>query len=96
MEAWPQAVPACQHSILMSHSQSVLAAVWRQVCPDIGSDRKAASDGAGCPCRLQEWAQSVHEDMDPDKETVLLCHHGVRSMRVAGFLAAQVTASSCS
>ncbi|CAK0787620.1 hypothetical protein CVIRNUC_010842 [Coccomyxa viridis] len=39
--------------------------------------------------KLQEWAQSVHEDMDPDKETVLLCHHGVRSMRVAGFLAAQ-------
>ena len=38
----------------------------------------------------------MHDDMDPDKETVLLCHHGVRSMRVAGFLAAQVTAFSCS
>lgn len=42
-------------------------------------------------CRLQEWAQSIHEDMDPEMETVLLCHHGVRSMRVAGFLASQVT-----
>ena len=37
----------------------------------------------------------MHEDMDPEKETVLLCHHGVRSMRVAGFLASQVTVSGC-
>lgn len=44
-------------------------------------------------CRLQEWAQDIHEEMDPEKETVLLCHHGVRSMRVAGFLASQVTSS---
>ena len=60
-----------------------------------GISSQGASERAGCRCRLQEWAQSVHEDMDPNKETVLLCHHGVRSMQVAGFLAAQVTASSC-
>ena len=54
-------------------------------------------------CRLQDWAQNIHDEMDPDKETVLLCHHGVRSMRVAGFLASQViqlpscsTTCSCS
>ena len=41
-------------------------------------------------CRLQVWAQNLHEEMDADKETVLLCHHGVRSMRGAGFLASQV------
>ena len=28
--------------------------------------------------------------MDADKETVLLCHMGVRSRHVAGFLASQV------
>ena len=41
-------------------------------------------------CRLQDWAQNIHDEMDADKETVLLCHMGVRSMRVAGFLASQV------
>ncbi len=40
-------------------------------------------------CRLQEWIQDIHEEMDADKETILLCHAGVRSRNVAGFLASQ-------
>ena len=28
----------------------------------------------------------LHE-LDPDKETIVYCHHGVRSLRVANFLA---------
>ncbi|CAL5224588.1 g7295 [Coccomyxa viridis] len=39
--------------------------------------------------RLQEWIQDIHEEMDADKETILLCHAGVRSRNVAGFLASQ-------
>lgn len=27
------------------------------------------------------------EELDPERETVVVCHHGVRSMRVAYFLA---------
>ena len=29
----------------------------------------------------------LHTDFDKDKKTVCLCHHGVRSMRVAAVLA---------
>jgi rhodanese-related sulfurtransferase len=28
------------------------------------------------------------DDLDPDAETVLICHHGIRSQEVADFLAA--------
>lgn len=38
---------------------------------------------------FQEWSGRVKEDLDPLKETVVLCHHGVRSMQMAQFLTSQ-------
>lgn len=29
------------------------------------------------------WAATIEDDLDPDTETVVLCHHGVRSMQMA-------------
>ena len=40
-------------------------------------------------CRFQEWGPQATEMLDPEKETLVLCHHGVRSMRAATFLASQ-------
>ena len=40
-------------------------------------------------CRFQEWGPNASDMLDPDKETMVLCHHGVRSMRAALFLASQ-------
>ena len=31
--------------------------------------------------------QSVLSDLDPDQEIVVICHHGIRSRTVAGYLA---------
>lgn len=39
--------------------------------------------------RLQEWGGSIDSMLDPEKETLVLCHHGVRSMQVSGFLVSQ-------
>ena len=50
----------------------------------------ATSQYSVCCRRLQEWIQDIPEEMDADKETVLLCHAGVRSRNVAGILAHQV------
>lgn len=30
--------------------------------------------------QASEWAVVIHEELDPAKRTVVLCHHGVRSM----------------
>ena len=30
-----------------------------------------------------EWAPTIQQTLDPDTETVVLCHHGVRSMNAA-------------
>jgi rhodanese-related sulfurtransferase len=30
-----------------------------------------------------EWAPTIQEQLDPAAETVVLCHHGVRSMNAA-------------
>ena len=43
----------------------------------------------GAVCRFQEWGPQAAEMLDPEKETLVLCHHGVRSMRAATFLASQ-------
>lgn len=45
--------------------------------------------GAACLARLSEWAEIITEELDIDKHTVVLCHHGVRSMYVASFLASR-------
>eukprot|EP00955_Chlamydomonas_euryale_P098813 365171-Chlamydomonas_euryale.AAC.17 len=33
--------------------------------------------------KLQVWGPSIAEQLDPSRETLVLCHHGVRSMQVA-------------
>ncbi|KAG2496330.1 hypothetical protein HYH03_005560 [Edaphochlamys debaryana] len=35
---------------------------------------------------FNEWAPQVGQLLDPSKETVVLCHHGVRSMQMSQFL----------
>eukprot|EP00887_Chlorella_sp_A99_P007001 scaffold2.g7001.t1 len=39
--------------------------------------------------RFQEWAPTITQLLDPSKETICLCHHGVRSMQMAHFLVDQ-------
>uniref|UniRef100_A0A383V6H5 Peptidyl-prolyl cis-trans isomerase n=2 Tax=Tetradesmus obliquus TaxID=3088 RepID=A0A383V6H5_TETOB len=36
-----------------------------------------------------EWAPTIQQTLDPAAETVVLCHHGVRSMNAAMFLVSQ-------
>ena len=36
-----------------------------------------------------DWAPRIASELDPGKRTVVLCHHGVRSANVAGFLLQQ-------
>lgn len=36
--------------------------------------------------RFPEWADTIDHHLDPTRETIVLCHHGVRSMHVAQFL----------
>ena len=38
--------------------------------------------------RIYAWEETVDEDLDPDKHTIVMCHHGIRSMRVCQRLAA--------
>ncbi len=33
--------------------------------------------------RQQEWAPTIEEELDPDTDTVVLCHHGMRRCRPA-------------
>lgn len=33
--------------------------------------------------RFSEWSGDITARLDPSKETVVLCHHGVRSMQMA-------------
>jgi rhodanese-related sulfurtransferase len=35
------------------------------------------------------WADTITDALDVDKPTVVLCHHGVRSMQMAAFLASR-------
>ncbi len=35
------------------------------------------------------WAPMITELLDPDQETIVLCHHGVRSAQMCGFLVQQ-------
>lgn len=39
--------------------------------------------------RLVEWGAFAASDMDPQAQTVVLCHHGMRSMQVSNFLVQQ-------
>lgn len=33
------------------------------------------------------WLAAIHQHLDPEKDTYVLCHHGVRSMHACQFLA---------
>ncbi|CAD7704195.1 unnamed protein product [Ostreobium quekettii] len=39
--------------------------------------------------RFPSWGPSAAAKLDPERETVVLCHHGIRSHSVAQFLADQ-------
>ena len=39
--------------------------------------------------RLMEWGSFADKDLDPSARTVVLCHHGMRSMQVVSFLVQQ-------
>jgi rhodanese-related sulfurtransferase len=34
--------------------------------------------------QASNWAQTIGDQLDPDTETIVLCHHGMRSMQMAG------------
>lgn len=34
--------------------------------------------------QASNWSQNIEDQLDPDTETVVLCHHGMRSMQMAG------------
>lgn len=36
-----------------------------------------------------QWAPTISEDLDPEKDTFVLCHHGMRSMQAAQWLQSQ-------
>jgi rhodanese-related sulfurtransferase len=46
--------------------------------------------------RQQEWAGDIGEQLDPDKHTIVLCHHGMRSNMVANFLTSSLDFSNVS
>lgn len=39
--------------------------------------------------QFEEWSTKLTELLDADKETLVLCHHGVRSMQMSQFLLSQ-------
>jgi rhodanese-related sulfurtransferase len=36
--------------------------------------------------QYQEWAPRLEEVLDPGRETIVLCHHGIRSADMCAFL----------
>ncbi len=36
-----------------------------------------------------KWAQQIHENLDPHLETLVLCHHGIRSAHMCQWLISQ-------
>ena len=39
--------------------------------------------------RYQSWSKTILNDFDPDQETIVLCHHGIRSAQMCYWLANQ-------
>lgn len=67
---------------LGAHIESLWDACYRAAgLPQQGQP----SISAPC-CRFEEWGPRVRELLDPQKETVVLCHHGVRSMQMCQYL----------
>lgn len=39
--------------------------------------------------QFSEWSGQIHTRLHPDKETLVLCHHGMRSAQMCQWLASQ-------
>lgn len=39
--------------------------------------------------RFQEWSGNIRDRLDPDAETVVMCHHGMRSAQMCAWLQEQ-------
>ncbi|HIK46447.1 MAG TPA: rhodanese-related sulfurtransferase [Leptolyngbyaceae cyanobacterium M65_K2018_010] len=39
--------------------------------------------------QFAHWADTIHSQFEADRETVVMCHHGVRSAQMCGWLAQQ-------
>jgi len=39
--------------------------------------------------RFSEWGSTISQELEPSKETVVLCHHGVRSMQMSTYLVSE-------
>jgi rhodanese-related sulfurtransferase len=39
--------------------------------------------------QFSEWAEQIYSHLDPETETLVLCHHGVRSAQMCHWLAQQ-------
>lgn len=36
--------------------------------------------------QFDQWAENIKQDLNPDEETLVLCHHGVRSAQMCDWL----------
>ncbi|HIK39216.1 MAG TPA: rhodanese-related sulfurtransferase [Thermoleptolyngbya sp. M55_K2018_002] len=36
-----------------------------------------------------EWSTDIHSRLDPEAETIVMCHHGMRSAQMCGWLLSQ-------
>lgn len=39
--------------------------------------------------QFSDWSDSIYTRLDPEKETLVMCHHGVRSAQMCGWLMQQ-------
>lgn len=39
--------------------------------------------------QFSEWSDNIYTHLDPEKETLVMCHHGVRSAQMCGWLMQQ-------
>lgn len=39
--------------------------------------------------QFAEWADSIPTDLDPEAETIVMCHHGIRSAQMCQWLSRQ-------
>ncbi|MBV6626622.1 MAG: rhodanese-related sulfurtransferase [Rivularia sp. (in: Bacteria)] len=39
--------------------------------------------------QFADWGNDIHSHLEPDKETLVLCHHGVRSAQMCQWLISQ-------
>lgn len=39
--------------------------------------------------QFEQWSGEIHQHLDPDRETLVLCHHGIRSAQMGHWLQTQ-------